>query len=73
MAVADGRVIQESTPAALVAHAATDVEPLIAPCLLEMGLSRRIAEVASQWREHSKANPPCIHPIFVGTGTVANG
>jgi 2-polyprenyl-3-methyl-5-hydroxy-6-metoxy-1,4-benzoquinol methylase len=69
--VADGRVIQGGTPRALVGHANTDVEPLIAPCLEDLGMPQRLDEVAGQWREYlTNESHFTYNPIFVGTGRI---
>lgn len=69
--LADGRVIQGGAPRALVEHANTDVEPLIAPCLEEMGRPDLVPHVANQWREYLAGDAHfAYNPIFVGVGKV---
>jgi len=69
----DGRIIAGGTPAALVEHASRDVEALIEPCLVEMGIGDRLVLVAEQWRAYLRQPASLLYtPIFLGVGTKAS-
>jgi SAM-dependent methyltransferase len=69
--LADGRILQGGTPAALVEHACQDVEELIEPCLEQLGLPHMLDQVAAQWRRYLSSEQTFIYnPIFVGTGVL---
>ncbi|MEV6815222.1 class I SAM-dependent methyltransferase [Micromonospora sp. NPDC051296] len=67
--VVDGRCIAGGSPRALVQHGSMHVEELLAPCLAELGLADRTAEVAAEWRAYLASPEGFVYtPVFLGVG-----